>query len=47
MDLETVREFVHTLIVALSVIQAALLAIEKLLGGTARITVVKRDLPPK
>lgn len=43
MDLTTVREFVHALIVALSVVNAALLAIEKLLGGTARLTVVKAE----
>jgi len=34
-SIETVRDLVHSLIVALSVLQAALLAIEKLLSTNA------------
>lgn len=37
MNLQDVRALVHSMIVALSVVQAALLAIEKLLGPATQI----------
>lgn len=45
MDLKAVRDLVHSLIVALSVAQAALLAIEKLLGPSFELRLSTR--PPE
>lgn len=42
MSLSDVRAIVRSLITALSVVQAALLAIEKLLGGPLEISVLRR-----
>lgn len=47
MDIQSVRDLVHSLIVALSVVQAALFAIEKLLAntGTAAPGAVRKGEP--